>query len=199
MDKDKEKDKDEGAEHDAAKKKAPEGGGGGGGGSEPSNKDARIKELEAENQKLKAQLAELQKELEKLQAKEKAAANKARAEKLVKKLEKDGLAFGDEDEREKELERLAGLSDDAFAATEAAYKRVPKPKADAPDKKEDEEDKDKAKDKKPKPESKADADGKLRTDAGVKPLVVDDAKLSLEDRLRRGIRAAYEDRVGAAV
>jgi len=189
---DKEKDKDEGADHDAAKKKAPEGGG-----SEPSNKDARIKELEGENQKLKAQLAELQKELEKLQAKEKAAANRARAEKLVKKLEKDGFAFGDEDEREKELERLAGLSDDAFAATEATYKRVPKPKAEAPDKKEDEEDKDKGK--KPKPESKAEADGKLRTDAGVRPLVVDDAKLSLEDRLRRGIRAAYDDRVGAAV
>ena len=203
MDKDKEKDKDEGAEREAAKKpKAPDDGGGG---SEPS-KDARIKELEGENQKLKAQLVELQKEMEKLQAKEKAAANRARAEKLVKKLEKDGLAFGDEDEREKELERLTGLSDDAFAATEATYKRVPKPKAEAPDKKEDDEeddpkDKGKEKDKrgKEKPDAKAGADGKLRTDAGVRPLVVDDAKLSLEDRLRRGIRAAYEDRVGAAV
>jgi len=207
MDRDKEKDKDEGAEREAAKKpKAPDEGGGGGG-SEPSNKDARIRELEGKNQKLKAQLVELQKELEKLQAKEKAAANRARAEKLMKKLEKDGFSFGEEDDREKELERLAGLSDDAFAATEATYKRVPKPKADAPDKKEDEEEdakskeKDKDKDKrgKEKPDAKAGADGKLRTDAGVKPLVVDDAKLSLEDRLRRGIRAAYDDRVGAAV
>jgi len=200
MDKDKDKDREEGAEREAARKpKAPDEGGGG---SEPSNKDARIKELEAENQKLKAQLVELQKELEKLQAKEKAAANRARAEKLVKRLEKDGFSFGEEDdEREKELERLAGLSDDAFAATEAAYKRVPKPKADAPDKKEDEEDdeKEKCKGKKPKPGSKADADGKLRTDAGVKPLVVGDAKLSLEDRLKRGIRAAYDERVRAAV
>jgi adenine-specific DNA-methyltransferase len=201
MDKDKEKDKDEGAEREAAKKpKEPDDGG-----SSEVSKDARIKELEAENQKLKAQLAELQKELEKLQAKEKAAANRARAEKLIKKLEKDGFGFGDEDEREKELERLAGLSDDAFAATEATYKRVPKPKAEAPEKKEEEEgdDKDDAKNKdkrgKEKTEAKAGTEGKLRTDAGVRPLVVDDAKLSLEDRLKRGLMAAYEDRVGAGV
>ena len=195
---DKDKEKDQTVDEDAAKKKAP---GGGGGGSE-SGKDARIKELEAENQQLKAQLAELQKEFEKLQAKEKAAANRARAEKLVKKLEKEGFSFDEEDEREKELERLAGLSDEAFAATEAAYKRVPKPKAEAPGKEEDDdEDKaqDKGKDKKPKPESKAEADGKLRTDAGVRPLVVDDKKVSLEDRLKKGLQAAYEERVGAGV
>jgi adenine-specific DNA-methyltransferase len=196
---DKDKEKDQTVDDDAAKKKAP---GGGGGGSE-SGKDARIKELEAENQQLKAQLAELQKELERLQAKEKAAANRARAEKLVKKLEKDGFAFDDEDEREKELERLAGLSDDAFAATEAAYKRVPKPKAEAPKEEDDDEDKagDKGKDKKPKPDAKAESEpeGKLRTDAGVKPLVVDDKKVSLEDRLKKGLQAAYEERVGAGV
>ena len=193
---DKDTDKDEAVDQDGAKKKAPGGGGSDGG------KDARITELEAENQKLKAQLAELQKELETLRAKEKAAANRARAEKLVKKLEKEGFSFDDEDEREKELERLAGLSDEAFGATEAAYRRVPKPKAEAPKKEEnDDEDKaqDKGKDKKPKPDAKAEAEGKLRTDAGVKPLVVDDKKVSLEDRLKSGLMAAYEERVSAGV
>ena len=185
----------DGGTEDAAKRSP------GGGGGEPS-RDARIKELEAENQKLKAQLVELQKQLEAFQAKEKAAANRAKADKLLKKLEKDGLDFGDEDAREQELERLAGLSDEAFAATQAAFERVPKPKvkgeedddeADAgerPDKK-----KDGGKPAKDKPAAKASEDGRMRTDAGVKPLVVDDKKLSLEDKLKTGMMAAYKDRV----
>jgi len=86
-----------------------------------------------------------------------------------------------------------------------AYKRAPKPKAKAPEKEEDDEEEDestdpkKGKARKDKPESEADAEGKLRTDAGVRPLVVDDAKLSLEDRLKKGFMAAYEERVGAGV
>ena len=192
---DKDTDKDEAVDQDGAKKNAP------GGGGADAAKDARISELEAENQKLKAQLAEFQKELETLRAKEKAAANRARAEKLMQTLEKEGFCFGEEAEREKELERLAGLSDDAFGATEAAYKRVPKPKTGAPKKEDEEEDEDakKAKDKKDKPDAKAGADGNLRTDAGVKPLVVDDKKVSLEDRLKKGVMAAYEERVSAGV
>jgi adenine-specific DNA-methyltransferase len=193
---DKDKEQDEAVDQDGAKKRAPAGGG------TDAAKDARIKELEGENQKLKAQLAELQKELETLRAKEKAAANRARAEKLMQTLEKEGFCFGEEAEREKELQRLAGLSDEAFEATEAAYKRAPKPEAEAPKKEEDDdEDKDekKGKDKKGKPDAEAEAEGKLRTDAGVKPLVVDDKKVSLEDRLKKGVMAAYEERVGAGV
>ena len=34
------------------------------------------------------------------------------------------------------------------------------------------------------------------TDAGVRPLDVDDKKTSLEDQLRDGFMAAYESRVG---
>jgi len=195
---DKDKEKDEAVDQDGAKKKAPGGGGSDGG------KDARITELEAENQTLKAQLAELQKELEKLQAREKAAAHKARAEKLLKKLEKGGFSFGSDEERETELERLAGLSDDAFAATEATYERMPEPETKAAGKggcedddkarKEDDEPPDKK-----KPDARATAEGKLRTDAGVRPLVVDDKKLSLEDRLKKGFQAAYEERVSAGV
>ena len=193
-----EKKTDEHPAEDAAKRTP-------GGGGEPS-KDARIKELEGENQKLKAQVAELQKQLEGFQAKEQASARRAKAEKLMLKLEKDGFAFGDEDAREQELERLAGLSDEAFAATQAAFERVPKPKVKG--KGEDEDDdagersdkkKDGGKPAKEKPAAKASEDGRMRTDAGVKPLVVDDKKLSLEDKLKTGMMAAYKDRVATEV
>jgi len=192
-----EKHKDAPAAQDAAKKKEPDAG-------EPDgakDKDARLKELESENQKLKAQMAELQKELEKYRAKEKAAANRTRADKFLKKLEKDGMEFGDEEARETELERLAALTDEAFAATEAAFERLPKPKAKP--KEEDErtgkcpEDKG-GKSAKDRPQSKAAGEGAMRADAGVKPLVVDDTKLSLEERLKRGMMAAYRDRVAVA-
>jgi len=192
-----EKHKDAPAAQDAAKKKEPDAG-------EPDgakDKDARLKELESENQKLKAQMAELQKELEKYRAKEKAAANRTRADKFLKKLEKDGMEFGDEEARETELERLAALTDEAFAATEAAFERLPKPKAKP--KEEDErtgkcpEDKG-GKSAKDRPQSKAAGEGAMRADAGVKPLVVDDAKLSLEERLKRGMMAAYRDRLAVA-
>jgi len=197
-----EKKTDEHPVEDAAKKDT-------GGGGEPS-KDARIKELESENQKLKAQVAELQKQLEAFQAKEEASARRAKAEKLLQKLEKDGFAFGDEDAREQELERLAGLSDEAFAATQAAYERVPKPKVEGKaDEAEDKADAGKGSDKKtdadkPAQESdktgaKASDDRRMRTDAGVKPLVVDDKKLSLEDKLKTGMMAAYKDRVATEV
>ena len=71
-------------------------------------------------------MLELQKRIDELEAEQKAAANKARAQKLVSRLEKQGIALGDEEERESELKRLAGLSDDAFAATEAAWERMVK-------------------------------------------------------------------------
>lgn len=170
-----------------------------GGGGEPS-KDARIKDLEAENQRLKAQVADLQKRLEAFEAKEKAAASRAKADKMMKALEKDGFDFGGEDARERELERLAGLSDEAFAATQAAFERMPKPKAGGGDgegggnppcaKKGGGEPKD-------KPSAQASDGGRMRSDAGVKPFVVDDRKMSLEDKLKAGMMAAYKDRVAA--
>ena len=43
----------------------------------------------------------------------------------------------------------------------------------------------------------AGADRQLRTDAGVRPLDVDDKKTSLEDKLKDGFMAAYRERVGA--
>jgi adenine-specific DNA-methyltransferase len=182
------KTKDNGA-GEAAKKK-PEGGGfppadAPGGGDKPNQQ-----ELEKENKALKQKVLELQKRIDELEAEQKAAANKARAHKLVSRLEKQGIAFGDEDERESEMKRLAGLSDDAFAATEAAYERMVKsrkaegektetPQTEQPEKK----------------EVKASAETPLRSDAGVRPREVDDRKSSLEDQLREGFMAAYKTRV----
>ncbi len=147
-------------------------------------------ELEKENRQLKAQVAELQKRIQELEAEQKAAASKARAQKLITKLEKQGFDFGSGDDRDSELNRLAELSDDAFAATEAAYEKMVKAqKADATPKSDQEKEQDKQK-------TKASADSPMRSSAGVRPHDVDDRKVSLEDRLRSGFMAAYNNRVG---
>ncbi len=174
---------------DAAKKKDAPGGGEGA----PVDDKARIKELEDENKQLRQQVSDLQKQVEDLEAQSKAAANKARAQKLLRKIEKAGLTFASDEDREQELNRLAGLSDDAFAATEAAYERATQPKAEHPDAKSD--DKGKGADDKDNSASSG-ADRQLRADAGVRPLDVDDKKTSLEDKLKSGFMAAYQDRVG---
>lgn len=147
-------------------------------------------ELEKENRQLKAQVAELQKRIQELEAEQKAAASKARAQKLITKLEKQGFDFGSGDDRDSELNRLAELSDDAFAATEAAYEKMAKAqKADATSKSDQEKEQDKQK-------TKASANSPMRSSAGVRPHDVDDRKVSLEDRLRSGFMAAYNNRVG---
>lgn len=181
---DKQKAKDEAAK--AAKTTDP---GGGGGGNAPDDK-ARIQELETENKALKQQVLELQKKIEEMEAERQAVANRARARKLLAKVEKHGVGFTSDEEREKELTRLAGLSDEAFTATEAAFDRMIQ--ADA----------DKAKQGDAKPEDKANQtkgeQTPMRSDAGVRPEDVDDRKTSLEDRLTNGLMAAYRRRVGSA-
>jgi adenine-specific DNA-methyltransferase len=177
--------KDEAAE---AAKKTEDGGGG------TTDDKARIKELEKENKELKQQVLTLQKQVEEMEAEQKAAANRARAQKLLSKVEKHGITFNSDEDRTNELTRLAGLSDDAFSATEDAFDRMIK--ADA----------EKAKDGANKPENnagkkqaKADDerdDQPMRSDAGVRPRDVDDGKKSLEDKLKNGFMAAYHQRVG---
>jgi adenine-specific DNA-methyltransferase len=167
---------------DAAKKKPD---------AQDGDPAARVTELEKENRQLKAQVAQLQKRIDELEAEQKAAACRSRAKKLLTKLEKKGLAFASEEERESELKRLSEMSDEAFAATEAAYERMAKgakpEKGDTPAGKEDENGKKAA---------KSNDDPPLRSDAGVRPRDVDDRKLSLEDRLRSGFMAAYRNRLG---
>jgi len=170
-------------ESDAAKKKP----------AQQEADPARVTDLEKENRQLKAQVAELQKRVQELEAEQKAAACRSRAKKLLTRLEKQGLSFASEEDREAELKRLAELSDEAFAATEAAYERLPKStKADKADKEEKPADSDQG----GKPAAKASTETPLRSDAGVRPHDVDDRKVSLEDRLRDGFMAAYRNRVG---
>jgi adenine-specific DNA-methyltransferase len=169
-------------ESDAAKKKP----------AQQEGDPARVTDLEKENRQLKAQVAELQKRVQELEAEQKAAACRSRAKKLLTRLEKQGLSFASDEDREAELKRLAELSDEAFAATEAAYERLPKSaKADK-----EKEEKTADSDQGGKPAAKASTETPLRSDAGVRPHDVDDRKVSLEDRLRDGFMAAYRNRVG---
>lgn len=164
-------------------KKKPDGGGGE---APPMDDKARIKELETENGKLKQQVTELQKRVQQMEAEQKSAANKARAQKLLRRLEKQGYAFASDDERDAELGRLAELSDEAFTATEAAFERalVGRRTADEPDERSA----------KPKAEANRQQEP-LRTAADVRPLAVEDKKTSLEERLKSGFRVAYQDRL----
>ena len=183
----KQKAKDEAA---LAAKKAEEGGG------NAADDKARIKELEKENKELKQQVLALQKQVEEMEAERKAAANRARAQKLLSKVEKHGIAFENDEEREKELTRLAGLSDEAFTATEDAFDRMIKADAEKARKGET-----KPENTAGKKQAKADEtkdDPPMRSDAGVRPRDVDDRKKSLEDRLKNGFMAAYRQRVGLA-
>lgn len=177
-------------EETEAAKKAPGG----------ADSEARVKELEAENKQLKDQLAEVQKELDKMREEQAAAARRTRAEKLVKEMENRGIVFDGDEDRETELKRLAELTDDAFAATEAAVKRVKKPKDQKEEPNPDENPEDAQKDKKPPAKkSKADSGGGMSADAGVRPADVQDGdETSLEENLKSGFMAAYNDRVGAA-
>lgn len=169
-------------ESDAAKKKP----------AQQEGDPARVTDLEKENRQLKAQVAELQKRVQELEAEQKAAACRSRAKKLLTRLEKQGLSFASEEDREAELKRLAELSDEAFAATEAAYERLPRSAKADKDKDEKPADSDQG----GKPAAKASTETPLRSDAGVRPHDVDDRKVSLEDRLRDGFMAAYRNRVG---
>jgi adenine-specific DNA-methyltransferase len=162
---------------DAAKKKT----------EQPGGDPMPGAEMEKENRELKAKVAELQKRIQELEAEQKSAAAKARASKLIGKLEQQGMDFGDD--RDNELKRLAELSDDAFAATEAAYSTMAKKKK--PDAKTDMEKEPETK------KAKASSETPMRSSAGVRPHDVDDRKLSLEDKLKNGFMAAYNNRVGA--
>ncbi len=176
---------------EGAKKKDPAGGGGDTPPVEkapPGDDQARIRELERENKDLKQQVLSLQKRVQEMEAQQKAAANRAKAQKLVRKMEKNGFAFDSDEDREEEVGRLAGLSEEAFSAAEGAYERLWKhpPKADAL-----------AADK-PAPESEADRKaGDLRSRADIRPRDVPDKnKSSLATRLKEGLMAAYEEHIG---
>ena len=135
---------------------------------------------------MKAKVSELQKRIQELEAEQKAAACKTRAEKLMEKIEKQGVRFASDDERQAEFKRFTGLSDEAFAATEAAFSRIP-----TSDAKKDEHLGDKGNDRRSQGNEKPN-----RTEASVRPRDINDGKSSLEDRLKSGFMAAYKNRIG---
>ena len=94
------------------------------------------------------------------------------------------------------MSRLAGLSDDAFAASEAAFERMMKagPRAHTDDK----DAKDRGAGVETTKASCGCDDPPLRSDAGVRPKDIEDKKTSLEDRLKSGFMAAYRQRVASA-
>lgn len=185
---------------DAAKKPVTQppdnGNGGGDSGGGGGSTNPRVTELEKENRQLKTQISELQKRIQELEAAQKAAAGQVRASKLIEKLEKLGLEFSSDAKREEEFNRLAGLSDEAFAATEAAFdlgfkngEHGAKGAKEGDDKKEP-------------PKSKANfSSNAMNNDsqnakASFRPHDVDDKKVNLEEKLRSGFMAAYQERLG---
>ena len=158
---------------------------------EPGNGDsaAELKKLRAENKQLKKQLDDAQKRIAELESSQAASERRVKAEKLLKKWEQKGRTFAKDTERDAELERLAGLTDDALTATEAVIDALAAPRKEGV---EDPSDPSK------KPETAASR--KLKADAGVNPLVVDDKKpANLEEKLKSGFMAAYKSQTNQEV
>lgn len=157
-------------------------------------------DLEAENKKLAAKVAELQQRIQELEAEQKAAAQAAKAAKLVQSLVQQGMTFASDEERDAEIGRLSGLSDEAFSATEAAYK-LALPKAAASKAGDDEAAKaaaEQARQEEAKKAEAAAAAAAMRATAGAKPLAIDDKAggVDLKEQYESLLMAEYKARVG---
>jgi len=146
--------------------------------------ESELKKLRDENKRLKTQLEEAQKRIQEMEASQAAAESQAKAEQLLKKWEAKGRTFESEKDRATELERLAGLSEEALAATENVIESLTGTASDPSD----------------KTKSEAASKSRMKTDAGVDPLVVDDKKpANLEDKLKSGFMAAYKAHINQEV
>jgi len=137
-----------------------------------TEKDKLIRTQQGEIERLNKELDGLRKKLDDSEAAHKAVVRKAKAESLMKQWEDAGRSFDSDDAKTAEMDRLLKLTDEAFAATEAAVQAFAGGK------------------KKPKKQAG------LYADAGVSPAASPDTKTSLTDRLSAGFMAAYKDRVG---
>jgi len=158
------------------------------------NPDTELKRLRAENKKLKKQLEDAQQRISELETEQAAAARRAKAETVLKKWEGKGRAFDNDEARTAELNRLAGLSEEAILATEQVIDSLTTQKKDEAFP--------------PKPplpgdltkKAEASLQPKLKADAGIDPLVVDDKKpANLEQKLKTGLMASYKATVGQEV
>ncbi|MBC8376797.1 MAG: DNA adenine methylase [FCB group bacterium] len=150
--------------------------------SSADEKDTRIKELESELEKLNKSLEDAQKQIETLTNEKMAARQRSKAEAVLKKWESMGRTFESEELREKELGRLAALSEEALKAVEVTIgtfevvgKNSDKEVVIVPERK---------------------SQAHLNTRAANKPEPVDDSELSLKDELKNGFVAAYNSRIG---
>lgn len=150
--------------------------------SDADQKDDRIKELESELDKTTKDLEKAQKLIESMEKEKQAAKQKAKAESLLKKWESMGRSFDNDKDREKELNRLAGLSEDTLGAIEETVTSF-----EVMNGVEEEEE---------KPEEKNKTQANRRANADTKPEPVDDADISLTDQLKNGFVAAYNTRIG---
>jgi len=141
-------------------------------------KDDRIKELENQIEKLTKDLDKSQKLVESLEKEKKASLQKAKAESLLKKWESMGREFASDEDREKELSRLAGLSEDALFAIEETVTSF-----ESMNQVED------------KVEEK-NIQANRKTQGNVKPKPIDDGDVSLTDQLTNGFLQAYKSRIG---
>ena len=151
---------------------------------EADQKDDRIKELESELEKTAKDLEKAQKQIESMEKEKQAAKQKAKAESILKKWESMGRSFETEEEKEKELKRLAGLSEDALGAIEetiGSFDSLKSEKAEIENKKQEE---------------KKQSQANMRAKANVKPESVDDVEVTLKDELKNGFVAAYNSRIG---
>jgi hypothetical protein len=151
-----------------------------------------VKRLRLENKKLKKQLEDAQVRISELEAQQAAAERRAKAEKVLKKWEGKGRAFENDEARTAELNRLAGLTEEAILATEQVIDSLSTPKKEDPAKP-------------PLPgdltkRAEAQVRPRMKADAGVDPLVVDDKKpANLEEKLKTGLMAAYKANVSQEV
>ncbi len=145
--------------------------------------ESELKKLREENKRLKTQLEQAQKRIEEMEASQAAAQRKVQAEQLLKRWETKGRTFESDKERSAELERLAELSEDALAATKSVIESLAAPGKAPLDKDESGQSQ----------KSEATNKGRMKSDAGVDPLVVDDKKpANLEEKLKSGFMAAYK-------
>ena len=170
-------------------------------GPSDGEKSKLIKKQEAEIERLTRELDAVKKQLEDSQAAQRAALRKSKAEKLLELWKEAGRDFGDEASHAAEIDRLMGLSDDAFAAIEDTVSSfaatAKKRKQEDTDPKEDEE-KEEEEDETPlNPKKKKKAKANLKADAGVMPVPSPDGKpRDLAGKLTEGFMAAYKDRYG---
>jgi adenine-specific DNA-methyltransferase len=158
-------------------------------------KDKLIRTQQGDIDRLTKEVESLQKKLDDSEASHKAIVRKAKAETLLAGWEEAGREFESDEARTAELDRLLKLTDEAFAATEAAVQAFGAAKKKPGDEEEDEEEDDL--DPKDKKKQKRQAD--LKADAGVNAGRSRDRKKkqkTLEDKLASGFMAAYNDRLG---